>query len=178
MSFNIKCGNLVHYSSYKTWNNLRRITIKSTFDYINSKLNNNSSKNDKDLNYIIYKKSIHNLIKSMKLGEKQTLFGTSIDMTLHNFNQIMSNISYINALIFFNIIGLYFLCNKNDFDGLYSPGNAMDICNLFDLIEPFIKNNSEEIYAIIYIDGGEEFGKKLYDLFKMSASENKKIMIN
>jgi hypothetical protein len=176
MSFNIKCGDLVYYSSYKTWNNLRRITIKSTFDYINFKFNHDSD--NKDFNYIIYKKSIHNLIKSMKLGEKQTLFGASIDMTIHNFNQIVTNISYINALIFFDIIGLYFLCNKNDFDGLYSPGNAIDICNLFDLIEPFVKKNSEEIYTIIYINGGEEFGKKLYDLFKMSALENKKIMIN
>ena len=49
---------------------------------------------------------------------------------------------------------------------------------IFDLIEPFVKKNSEEIYTIIYINGGEEFGKKLYDLFKMSALENKKILIN
>jgi hypothetical protein len=181
MSFCIKCGDIVYSSSYKTWNNLRRVLIKSTFDYINFKFkndSNNTNVNNKDCTYILYKKKIHNLIDCIQLGEKQKLFGISIDITIHKFNEMVTNISYVNALIFFDIVGLYFLCNKNDFEGLYSPGNAIDICNLFDLIEPFIKNNSEEVYTIIYINGGEEFGNKLYDLFKLAGLKNKKIYIS
>jgi hypothetical protein len=182
MSFNIKCGEIVYSSSYKSWNNLRRSVIRSTFAYINFKLNkdlndNDINKEEIDINYKLNKKKIYNLMESMKLGEKQNLFGTSIDMTINNFNEIVSNISYINALNYFDVGGLYFLCNKNDFEGIYSPGNAMDICNLFDLIKPFVKQNSEEVYSIVYINGGEIIDKNLYDLFKMAALENKKIYI-
>ena len=80
-------------------------------------------------------------------------------------------------LIYFDIGGLYSLCNKSDCEGFYSVGNSIDICKLFDLIEPFIKLNDEDKHSAIYVSGTGFYCKSLYELFKESATQNKKITI-
>lgn len=94
---------------------------------------------------------------------------------INTFIEITRNLDYVDALIYFGIDGLYSLCNKSDCEGFYSVGNSVDICQLFNLIEPFVKSNNADIYSFIYIQSSSYI--RLYDLFKESTIKFKTIMI-
>ncbi len=190
MGVDFYCGDVTFGCSYGGWNELRRNVIKATFDFIQDKFQREEElyKNitdEEDENYIgdgskyyCYKKEIIKLIEAMNSSNTKNVFGINIDNTVNNFINLCRNLSYIDTLIYFDIGGLYAFCNKSDCEGFYSVGNSVDICQLFDLIEPFIEKNNKQTYLSIYKLEDRMFGNsRLYDLFKESATQNKKIII-
>jgi hypothetical protein len=187
MGVDFYCGDFTFGCSYGGWNELRKLVIKSTFDYIQDKFQKdfelyNSITDEEDDNYIgdgsaynCYKKAIIKIIETMQTSCEKNVFG--LDNTINNFIVITKNLTYVDALIYFDIGGLYSLCNKCDCDGFYSVGNSIDICQLFDLIKSFIKINNEGTYSSIYNTESRYYGQCLYELFKESKTQNKKITI-
>jgi hypothetical protein len=187
MGVDFYCGDVTFGCSYSGWNELRKLVIKSSFDYIQDKFKKdfeayNGIMDEEDENYIgegttynCYKKDVIKIILSMADPQDKNIFG--LDNAVNNFIVITRNLSYVDSLIYFDIGGLYSLCNKSDCEGFYSVGNSVDICKLFDLIEPFIKLNNEDTHKAIYIPESRFYGNCLYDLFKESATQNKKIII-
>jgi hypothetical protein len=190
MGVDFYCGETTFGTSYGGWNELIRIVIKSTFDYIQNKFQKdfelyNSITDEEDEHYIAegtryncYKKDIIKIFELMQTASKKpNIFGMNIDTTINDFIDITRHLSYVDALIYFDIGGLYSLCNKNDCEGFYSAGNSFDICHLFDLIKPFIKINNEDTYSAIYSTETRFYGHCLYELFKKSKTQHKKITI-
>jgi hypothetical protein len=189
MGLDFHCGNVSFGSSYSGWNAIRRDVVKATLDYIQDKFKNDFElykdlpKQDPNWigegsSYNCYKNEIIELIDSMKLINNQIVFGMEYDNTIGNFITATRKISFIDALIYFDIGGLYSLCNKGDCEGYYSVGNSLDICLLFDLIQPFVKKFNEETHNTIYVEQPHHFTHRLYDLFKESSKQNKKITIS
>ena len=187
MGIDIYCDDASYSGTYSGWNELRKIIITATFDYIQDKFQRDLELNthltedgEEDSYYVFYKKYIIELINTMKICEKMGQQIGENDNTINNFiNIARKNFDYVNALIYFDISGIFTLCNKNDCEGFYSPGNSFDICQLFDLIEPFVEKISVEIHYKIYLlDTNSNFSEnRIYDLFKESVSKNKKIII-
>jgi hypothetical protein len=190
MGVDFYCGDVTFGCSYGGWNELRRNVIKATFDYIQDKFQREEElyKNitdEEDDNFIgegstynCYKKDIIKLIEAMNSSNTpKNVFGINIDNTINNFINLCRNLSHVDSLIYFDIGGLYSFCNKSDCEGFYSVGNSVDICQLFDLIEPFIEKNSKDTYSAIYKQEDRIFGNRAYDLFKESATQNKRITI-
>jgi hypothetical protein len=187
MGVDFYCGDVTFGSSYGGWNQLRITVIQATFDYIQDKFQKdfevyNSIDDEEDEHYIgdgslyhCYKKDMIKIIESLKTSCETNVFG--LDNSVSNFIVITRNLGYIDALIYFDIGGLYSLCNKGDCDGFYSVGNSIDVCQLFDLIEPFIKKINENWHFAIYKIEGTPMDNRLYDLFKESVTKNKKISI-
>lgn len=187
MGVDFYCGDVTFGCSYGRWDDLRQTVIRATFDYIQDKFQREEElyKNitdEEDNNYIgkgstydCYKNDIKGAIKLMESMTSTNVFG--INNTVNNFISLCKSLSHIDALIYFDIGGLYSLCNKSDCEGYYSVGNSIDICQLFDLIEPFIKKNNEDWYGAIYEADKRPMDNRLYDLFKESAIKNKKISI-
>ena len=80
----------------------------------------------------------------------------------------------MNALNNFDMGGLFALCNQSDCEGYYTPGNSLDICSLFDKIEPFVKNY--KCYYCIYTKEGRLFNT-LYKVFEHSYKTLCKVSI-
>lgn len=107
---------------------------------------------------------------------------------VYEFNIIIMNTKFaIDSFIYFDVNGLFSLCNKNDCEGYYSSGNSLDIINLLDLIKHHIQNTDKEVYNMIYMveTGGDNYFSEengyfanIYNLFKTSWEKNKKISID
>lgn len=191
MGVDFHCGDVSFGCGYSTWNDIRIDIIKATFNYILDKFQKDynlyKDLDTDDKNWIgegsehyIYKMEILKIIETTRVGEKRTsaVFQIETDYTINNFINTTRTLSHVDALIYFNIGGLFSLCNKSDNQGYYSPGNAVDICQLFDLIEPFVKNVSEDTHWSIYVREGRTCTNSVYDLFKEGACKNKKINIS
>lgn len=193
MGIDLFCNEFRFETSYSHWNIIRETIITTTFDYIIDKFKKDEElykdiDDDDDENYIgegstyyCYKQKIINMHTSLyKFNITNTNILNQKAYLLENIlNFITTDISYIDALIYFDIGGLYALCNKNDCQGFYSSGNSKDIIQLFDLIEPFIKNNVDyykNCYECIYVSEGR-MSNKIYDVFKESCDKNEKIYI-
>lgn len=182
MGVDLYCDNLSFSCSYGYWNNIRMNIILATFDYIQFKFEKDEElyKNITDQenenyigdysNYNSYKNYLLEFIKAFSLSR---ITCNGID----KFIYLTTNLSYIDALIYFDIGGLYSLCNKTDCEGYYSVGNSIDICQLFDLIEPFIKKYDEYCHSSIYEINDIRIVTNIYLIFKQSATHNKKVSI-
>jgi len=151
MGLDIVCVDNSFSSSYGYWNTIRETIIKATFDYIVDKfqkdeeLYKNITNEDDDENYIgegsnyfIHKTNINKIINIISKPSVITNVFDNGHNLVPKFLNLITNISYIDSLIYFDIGGLYALCNKSDCEGVYSVGNSYDIILLFDLIEPFL----------------------------------------
>lgn len=168
--------------SYNDWNDIRINIMLATFDYIQYKFQKdeelyNNIRDEDDENYIgdnseyhFYKKLLIEFIKAFNLSRS-----SSNDGVIDKFISLSKNLSYVDALIYFNIGGLYSLCNKSEQGSYYSVGNSIDICHLFDLIKPFVKINDEECHSTIYEFHSMEFN--IYLAFKQCVKNNHRIGI-
>ena len=125
MGIDLCCGDITCSYSYGCWNNIREGLIIATFKYINEFC---------DLN----KPDDRNMCRTfhydlMDLNEANNREG----LTLMSFIDIC-NIRYLDALIFVGLGGLFSFVNKSDCEGLYSVGNSYDICDLLNLIKPYL----------------------------------------
>lgn len=203
MGIDIYCNNKSFFTSYVGWHDIRIVIIKSTFEYIQQKINNDINNsleqnfepelNDgilrtliidddydfihditDDSTYIFYMDTMNSLINeinTMSITKEATL-GLKMDNTISIITTLSRNLNVMNAFNYFEINGLLALCNQNDCDGYYSPGNSLDICNLLNKIKEFIFKNSI-IYEQIYVNKNN-----LYDLFEESHKTNSKVIIS
>ena len=189
MGVDFYCGDYLVHFTYSGWDKIRIQIINSTFSFIVDKFTkdqiNYANLPEEHKDYVgedsSYRRNMNEIIELIKLMEEtqksiSNMSETNVMTFIKVFNNDVSTFvnacnkfSYIDSLIYFDIYGLYALCNKSDCEGYYSPGNSSDICRLFDSIKPFI---NEELYEIIY---EEEKNSDLYGLFK--ESETKKLIV-
>lgn len=154
--------------SYGNWKSIREIIIKISFFHIQSILNDTKNKvQDNEEN--IYEKIMRNLVTNI-LGQHVK----TPDTTLAELVTIyMHNSLNLDAIIHYEMGGLYALSNKRDYEGYYTPGNSLDICNLFDEIEETVKHYNSSLYDAIYSENKES----IYNSFKRGYENNSNIII-
>jgi hypothetical protein len=167
MGIDINCNDKHFGCGYGTWNDVRIQIIKATFIYLEKKfeedLQNPLHLDERDDdNYYgegsSYYYTMNHLIKFMSIIRK--------NMEINNVIRTCYNMNYIDSLNYFGVGGLFALCNKNDCDGYYSPGNSYDICELLTKIERFMERNY--IYEMIYVSEGR-YSDDVFDVFKESS---------
>lgn len=182
MGVSIICDEESFSCCYSSWNTIRTNIIKKTLDYLNNYFSLNECE---DSNELIDRKKIISFFENIlsKNDEKQNIniFGINVicnlepvDLLIYPIDLLIQNIDFniTNILIYFNIGGLYSLCNKSDCEGYYSVGNSYDILNLITLIKPFINKDDNDNYDCLYenIDIIEK-------IFKESIKKNKIVII-
>ena len=187
MGVDFHCNDITFSTSYGYWNAIRETIIKATFDYIIDKFQKDEElykdiTNESDRhyigegsNYFMHKKNINKIITSVLKPDVIANVQRTDNNLVIKILQLITNISYIDSLIYFNLGGLYALCNKSDCEGFYSVGNSYDIILLFDLIKPFVQKYTD-CYDCIYVVEGR-LSNRLYDVFKESIEKNEKIDI-
>ena len=188
MGISINCNNTGFSSSYSTWNEIRRAVIKASFEYIldqfdkDKKLLKNVTEDDENWNgkgsyYDSYKTALCKANNKL-LGNKPEKNTSLFNDLLNNFNREFTSIEYMNSLNYFKIGGLLSLCKQSDCEGIYTPGNSLDICILFDRIEPFLKTKDEFIYNAIYNDKDNNFCNSIYSIFNKSYNVLQNVIIS
>jgi hypothetical protein len=187
MGVDFYCGETTFGCSYGRWNNIREDVIQATLEYIKEKFKTDKelygslTENDvkwigKGSIYYSYMDDINEMIRQIESYKYNARFFSEPELLKPFLSVTIDNYSFIDALIYFDIGGLFVLCNKSDCDGLYSVGNSMDICKLFNLIEPNMKNTDS--YDTIYTHGSRFYCNTVYELFKESVTNNQKILIS
>jgi len=149
MSIEFLCGEYSFNCNDKIFNRIKYFIIIATIDYIKIKISDDRKKFNDDLigigtSHYNHVKNINNLIATIETFinkcQNNCIENTQINELLNIFNNFCENNQTIqNAMIYFNIIGLYTLISKKyNLDSLYSSGNSYDIITLLDLIEPNI----------------------------------------
>jgi hypothetical protein len=192
MGIDLYCEDVTFGCSYSGWNSIRIDIIMATIDYILDKYNkdkelyghltdNNDGFIGEGSTYYMYMCDLLKL-KTAVLEKKvyRTILELDIKIEIPNDDYInkfinVCNLNYINALNRFNIGGLYALCNQSDCEGYYTPGNSLDICQLFDIIEPFVKKYSSTHSCIYDTDNAIE--NTIYEVFEHSYKTLKNVKI-
>jgi hypothetical protein len=184
MGISINCNDTGFCSSYSTWNEIREAVIKASFEYIldqfdkDKKLLKNVTEDDENWNG---KGSYYDTYKTALCKANNQLFGKTTTLQfnnlLNNFNREFTSIEYMNSLNYFKIGGLLALCKQSDCEGIYTLGNSLDICILFDRIEPFLKTKDEYIYNTIYNDEKNKFCNSIYSIFNKSYNVLQNVII-
>lgn len=187
MGVDFYCGDINFGCSYSGWNQIRKEIILSTIDYIQDKyekdkeLYGNLTKEDEnyigeDSYYHCYMKALLDA-KNILLEQTSTVnvFSGKIDNTVNIFIKLCRNFKLMNAFNNFDIGGLFTFCNQSDSEGYYTPGNSLDICSLFDKIEPFVKKYS--CYNAIYEKEGKIHNNTVYEVFEHSYKTLNKVTI-
>ena len=187
MGVDFYCGDITFGCGYGHWGDIRKEIILATFDYIQDKyekdkeLYGNLSEEDENWigegsEYYCYMKDLMEA-KKILLEQKpsKNVFGIEMDNTVNVFIILCRNLQHMNALNRFDIGGLFALCNQSDCEGYYTPGNSLDICSLFDRIEPFVKKYS--CYDAIYEKEGRFHNNTVYEVFEHSYKTLNKVNI-
>lgn len=170
--FEFICGEKSFRCSHKSWNELRNNIILATIEYLEDLLNSTKDIPEHEVyNHDYYGLHALNLLEQFYKETKDT----PEDRIVLLSKLVRTNMFYINALIYFGIIGVYELCYKTDGEGHYSPGNALNIFLLLNKIEPYLQKK-EEIYYFIYLI--KDFNCAIYDVVQESfqSMENIKIL--
>jgi hypothetical protein len=152
MKLNIFCGDKSFSSSYTYWYKIRSNIIKASIDYIKYKFNKNNElykmiDNKDDKNYI-GKGSYYNCCMNDMNHIINAIYDENMDNIMKNFIRLTSELKTILVLNYFELGGLFALCNQSDCGGYYTPGNSLDICLLLDKIKFCMKKY--EGYNCIY----------------------------
>jgi hypothetical protein len=186
MGIDICCGDKSFCCSYSTWGEARIAIIKATIEYVQDKFDKDKELYkdlpEGDENWIGEGSEYYCYMTDLREAEDillsqtpiKTVFGLPFDNTVNNFIKLCNNLKYMNALNYFELGGLYALCNQSDCEGYYTPGNSLDICALFDRIEPFVKKYM--CYDFIYTEEGRAFNT-VYAVFEHSYKTLKKVTI-
>lgn len=176
MGVDFYCGDVTFGCSYGYWNDIRIEIIKATFAYIQDKHEkDNESYGDvpedgKGSNYYVYMKDLIEM-KSKVLSPQIPEMFIPMQMSVLDLFVKTCNFNCVNALNKFGVGGLFALCNKSDCEGYYTPGNALDICELFNRVKSFVQKG--EYYSSIY---DEEGG--IYEVFECSYKTLNNVVIS
>ena len=127
MTFDMICKERTFSCDRELWNHFRDLVVDSTRLFLDEEC----KKRENNIEYIEDEHYI---------------------TILKNQDNHRSTDLIINALIHFNVGGLFALCFKNDNQGYYSIGNSFDICELLD--NTFIQQK--------FIELDEDFYNKYY----------------
>ena len=161
----------------ENWDNMRCEIIKATFDYVFDKLNKDTELYahieceydeyyiGKGSLYYMHKQNlvtfINNVIESCP--DSHYLLARFMDTWKYSGYKMHA------AFCYFDLTGLFALCDAPNSDGYYSPGQSLDICILFDMIEPFLK--CIENYKRIYVKDNDE-NEPIYEVFEKTWKES------
>jgi hypothetical protein len=187
MGIDLYCNDKTFGTSYGHWGSIRISIIKSTIDYIQDKFEKDTElyKNidegeenwiGEGSAYYCYMKDLNELRDIIILTQKSkvTEFDMPFDNTVNNFISLCRHSKYMDALNYFEIGGLFALCNQSDCEGYYTPGNSLDICYLFDKIQEHMKKYDG--YDCVYVEEGRAFNT-IYSVFEQSYTTSKKVSI-
>lgn len=185
MGIILNSGDTSFVCSYEYWRQIRNAIIKATMEHIQTTYEKDMELyehlTEEHENWIgngsLYNNYIGELFNVIRELQRHQNKQKVLDDSIGVFNQVSSKMDVINALNFFDIGGLYALCNQSDCEGYYTPGNSLDICALFDRIEPFLKKIDFDLYECIYIQEGRT-SNRLYDIFEHSYRMLCKVNIN
>lgn len=117
------CNDFEFSSSYGNWNIVRMELFHATMRYLEETLTSTAS-DTVEYDYI-----------SKILDTKTTVNNIDDFVGLFQNNQ-----DYIDYYIYLDIVGLYALLFKQDCQGYYSIGNAVDILRLIDRVKSYVQN--------------------------------------
>jgi hypothetical protein len=167
MGINLRSGDQTFSCSYSGWNNIRLKIIKACYYYLQETF-------QKDLQSYGH---ITNTEDEHWIGHGSIYSSRKKDMRQFNLDtNLPCVVLFKTALNYFQLGGLHALCNQSDCDGYYTPGNSLDICCMFDKIQPFIKEQAinhtdyAELYDTIY--------DNLYNIFEHSYTTVNTITID
>jgi len=167
MGIDLYCSEKSFCCSYSGWNSFRNEVIIATYDYLKNHFSLNPLDDDKESNEKVYRKEISDffeLILNVKKNYINNVFDFSITSPIDELIKY-GDLKSVDLLIYYGIGGLYSFCNKSDCEGYYSVGNSYDICELFNLIKPFLIKNKEnnELYNNVI--------KEIEEIFKESVEK-------
>lgn len=181
MGVDFYCNNKTFGFSYSTWNYIRKYVLVATHRYISNYLNNIITNEivpedeDKEEYLSEYKKH---------LTRFNIIFNNGNELSVDEFisNVFINKDVWGDIFIEYDINGIYVLCHKSDCEGYYSPGNALDICKLLELIKKINEEYFKEkgVYDIIYNNDEisiDNYFCSVYQLFEESWKTNKRITI-
>ena len=171
MGVDFYCENKTFGCSYSSWNNIRNDMVIATFRYLEELLKTMEEKiaNKPKNEYNMYEDDEDNTIERNIIDLKQLL--RFYDNNKRNIENLVGcihnmNLQEVDALILFNLGGLYALCHKADCEGYYSVGNSYDILEMLNIVKPYVD-----------LTYGEEWFNDLTNLFQESVDLKKKIVI-
>jgi len=133
MGIDLECCDKSLSFSYHYWNNIRLSIAKSFTKYLHEVVSTFIGNGEEG-----YEK-YH--FRPLHVDYDLTALFAEIpeDITVNDFlSRILYNYQTHDALICIGLSGIYYLLNKSDSDGFYSPGNCMDIVGLFKNIKEYI----------------------------------------
>jgi hypothetical protein len=168
MGIDLNSGTYYFRTSYSYWNKLRNVVIESTLKYIQHIISKNTENTNPDYQNLLvdikfFLKKVDEIIYNYNKNYHQEAILLNVIISL-----IKSNLFCLDTLIRLDVGGLFSLCYKPDNQGFYSPGNSLDICMLFDTIEPFVKEVDGYTYNAIYKNDNIKDNPGLYIVFEHS----------
>lgn len=156
MGIDIYCGDKSFYTSYSTWCNIRTQIIHSTFEFLDhtfeeTEAKRNQDEEEEDADYQFWKDLVLQMKEEVRNAQPKLCFGTLLETSLEVFLKVCGTMKYLNALNYFQVGGLFALCNQSFCEGFYAPGNSLDICQLLDKIEPFLKDTWRNAVLWLFI---------------------------
>ena len=138
MGLTMICRDKSFESSYRRWNYIRIKIVYATIKYANENIISNHKCEINTLEHTL----ITQFTKFMNDIRNATENTENIDAILNEMN-----CNFVNLSIFYGLAGLYVLCNKADCESYYSVGNAHDIYNLLQKIQPYLDIKNDTIFA-------------------------------
>jgi len=167
MGININCDEESFCCTYSTWAEIRHNVIIQTNNYLIDYFSSNTFDSEENPNEKIDREEILNYMKKILINPNVFSY---VDIMIN-----ITNMDHVNLLILYDIIGVYSLCNKSDCEGYYSVGDSYNICQLFNLIKPFLFKNKENIKNGDYIyDAILDIEK----IFQESVNKHIKVIIS
>lgn len=180
MTIDIICADKTFSCSNIYWYKIKTNIIKASMDYLKDKFTKDqelyTSQDTGNADYIgigsyydYYMNNMTELINEIGEINKSDFYYVNIDIQLDNtirvFMSFASELKNVSSLNYFDVGGLFSLCNQSDNEGYYTPGNALDICLLLDKIKFYMKKY--EGYNCIYKTQMVTCNT-LYDVFETS----------
>ncbi len=119
--------------SYSFWDTVRKHMIIASKAYL---IANRDALDDKEHNDF-YEKALR-IFENLDEREMVSSFVSKIEA----FGYHPEQCTYIDALNYCDLGGLYSLCYKSNCDGYYTAGDALDMITLFDTVKDFIELKS------------------------------------
>ena len=138
MGVDLLCDGCSYYSAYHNWDKMRMELLRATVKYLET-----SDINLRRLNNHTEQVPYYDIVDGF-LAHKDDLTDIGV------FMQMSEKVNdFDNTLIYFDVYGLHALLNKSYCNGVYSPGNAMDICKLIELVGPHVAETSQEQLVLV-----------------------------
>ena len=163
MGLTVKCDNESFSCSYGNWNRILITVIYATIEYM-EKYNYSTTEEE------LYEKESLSILTGYYKRIPSEKFANKDWEWLCNCFDIEE---FINSLIYFDIKGLYCLCNQGEKDRYFSIGDSYDIWDLFSKIKPFIPQTIPT-----YISNSELVSKRLSRVFSTLESQENNNNIN